>query len=157
MTPRRLCFSLLVCLVFVAPWLHAQREYFTPDQLDYIDKKWPGTKKTSTGIRYIVREPGTGEPAQPGDKVGVTYVGMLLHGEKFDEKLDPKDPLVFRVDRGEVIPGWDQILQMMKVHEKLLAIIPGELGYGSRGRAPTIPRDAVLVFEMELVSIDRPQ
>jgi len=81
---------------------------------------------------------------------------MLLHGQKFDQQLDPAHPLVFRVGREEVIPGWDQILPMMKLHEKRLVVIPSELGYGSRGHSPSIPRDATLVFEMELVAINPP-
>ena len=144
---------LLAVLAFSAPWLHAQRERLTPDELDYVEKKWPGTKKTSTGIRYLILQEGSGPSPQSGDRVGVYYVGTLLDGKKFDERLAPKEPLTFRVKRGDVIVGWDQILTAMKLHEKRLVIIPGELAYGSRGRAPDIPRDAPLVFEMELVTI----
>jgi len=157
MTLRRLTLALLLLLACAAPLVHAQRERLSPDEIDYVDKKWPGTKKTATGIRYLVLQPGTGEKPKPGDKVGVLYVGTLLHGEKFDENLDPKHPLTFRVDRGDVIAGWDQSVQMMKLHEKRLVIIPADLAYGSRGRAPAIPRDATLVFEMELVSIEHPE
>jgi len=157
MTLRRLTLALLVLLACAAPLVHAQRERLSPDEIDYIDKKWPGTKKTATGIRYLVLKPGDGQKPKPGDKVGVLYVGTLLHGEKFDENLDPNHPLTFRVDRGDVIPGWDQIMQAMKLHEKRLVIIPSDLAYGSRGRAPAIPRDATLVFEMELVSVEHPE
>ncbi len=156
MTLRRLYLALFVFVACAAPLLHAQRERLSPDEIEYVDKKWPGTKKTSTGIRYLVLKPGDGEKPRPGDKVGVLYVGTLLHGEKFDETLDPEHPLTFRVDRGEVISGWDQILQTMKLHEKRVVIIPSDLAYGSRGRAPVIPRDATLVFEMELVSVKHP-
>lgn len=157
MTLRRLPLVLFVLLACLAPLLHAQRERLTPDEIDYVDKKWPGTKKTSTGIRYLILKHGDGEIPRPGDKVGVLYVGTLLHGEKFDEQLDPAHPLTFRLDRGEVIAGWDQILEVMKLHEKRLVIIPSDLAYGSRGRAPSIPRDATLVFEMELVSVQHPE
>lgn len=148
---RLLLFLVLAC---ITPWLHAQRERLSPDEIDYIEKKWPGTKKTSTGIRYLVLKPGDGPSPKDGQRVGVIYRGALLDGKKFDERLDPEHPLIFRVGREEVIQGWDQLLPLMKLHEKRLAIIPGSLAYGSRGRAPTIPRDATLVFEMELVSID---
>ncbi len=144
----------LLTLLFVAvPFARAQRERLSPEEIEYVEKTWPGTKKTSTGIRYIIQREGEGPSPKPGERVGVLYVGRLLHGEKFDEQLDPAKPLVIRVARDEVIAGWDQTLQMMKLHEKRLVIIPGSLAYGSRGRAPTIPRDATLVFEMELVSI----
>jgi len=151
--PPILRLALLAALTFTAPLLHAQRERLTPDEIDYIDKTWPGTKKTGTGIRYLIRHEGEGEAPKPGDRVGVLYVGTLLHGAKFDQHVDPADPLVIRVGRGEVISGWDQILVTMKLHEKRLAIIPSELAYGSRGRPPVIPRDATLVFEMELITI----
>ncbi len=154
MTPSFLRFALLSLLALSAPILHAQRELLSPDEIDYVDKTWPGTKKTSTGMRYLIRREGSGASPKAGEKVGVLYVGTLLHGKKFDEHLDPAQPLVFRVGREEVIAGWDQILPMMKLGEKRLVIIPGSLGYGSRGRAPSIPHDATLVFEMELVSIN---
>jgi FKBP-type peptidyl-prolyl cis-trans isomerase len=146
---------LLLLALFIGqiPQLQAQRERLTPEEIDYVEQKWPDTKKTSMGIRYIVLEEGSGAKPKPGDRVGVTYVGTLLRGEKFDEQLDPASPLTFRVARGEVIQGWDQILPLMKLNEKRLVIIPGSLAYGSRGRPPTIPRDATLVFEMRLVSI----
>lgn len=147
---------LLVAVVSLTPCLKAQRERFTPDEIDQIEKKWPGTKKTSTGIRYLVLKPGDGPVPKDGQRVGVAYVGYLLDGKKFDEHPDPDHPLIFRVGREEVIQGWDQLLTQMKLHEKRLAIIPGSLAYGSRGRSPTIPRDATLVFEMELVAIDPP-
>ncbi len=146
--------ALLALALCLLPSLRAQRERLTPDEIDYVEKKWPGTKKTSTGIRYLVMKPGDGASPKNGDRVGMLYVGMLLHGQKFDETLDPQHPLVFRVGRSEVIDGWDQLIPTMKLHEKLLAIVPSDLAYGSRGRAPGIPRDATLVFEMELVSIN---
>jgi FKBP-type peptidyl-prolyl cis-trans isomerase len=148
---RILFFTLLLALT--GPLLHAQRELLTPDQIDYVNKTWPHTRKTSTGMRYLVEKEGTGAMPKPGDEVSVLYVGKLLSGEKFDEQLDPAHPLVFRVARGNVIEGWDQIIQSMKKGEKRLVIIPSSLAYGSRGRAPNIPRDAVLVFDMELIGI----
>lgn len=153
MTHPLLRIALLALLIFSAPLLRAQRERLSPDEIAFVEKTWPGTKKTSTGIRYIIREPGDGASPKPGERVGVNYTGTLLHGEKFDTQLDPEKPLVFRVGRQEVIEAWDQILPTMKLHEKRLVIIPASLGYGSRGRAPSIPRDATLVFEMELISI----
>lgn len=153
MTNPLLRLALLVVLTFAAPLLHAQRERLTPDEIDYVDQKWPGTKKTSTGIRYLILEEGNGPSPKPGDSVGVYYVGTLLKGEKFDERLAPGEPLTFRVARGDVIVGWDQLLPAMKLNEKRLAIIPSELAYGARGRPPSIPRNATLVFEMTLASV----
>jgi FKBP-type peptidyl-prolyl cis-trans isomerase len=154
MTHPVLRIALFLLLACSTPLLHAQRERLTPEEIEIVEKKWPGTKKTSTGIRYIVQREGSGESPKSGDRVAVLYVGTLLDGTKFDGRQDPADPLVFRVGRQEVIAGWEQILPVMKLNEKRLVIIPGELAYGSRGRAPLIGRNATLVFEMELVAIN---
>lgn len=149
---------LLLAVVFAAPsLLHAQRELLSPDEIDLVEKKWPGMKKTSTGMRYLVLAEGHGASPKPGDRVAVTYTGWLLvDGKKFDEQTDPENAFKFRVKRGDVIIGWDQIIQMMKVGEKRIVVIPGSLAYGARGRPPDIPRDATLVFEMQLVQVTPP-
>ena len=137
------------------PLLNAQREKLPPEDLEFVEQNWPEAKKTTTGIRYIVLREGQGETPKPGDKCQVLYVGRLLHGQIFDQKTEKSDPFVFRVRRDEVIEGWDQLVQQMKPGEKRLAIIPPELAYGSRGRPPSIPRSATLVFEMELIDVKR--
>jgi len=147
----------LLCLSLVAvagsPALRAQREKLPPEDVEFVEKTWPEAKKTSTGIRYVIQKEGTGALAKPGDKVQVLYTGRLLNGTIFDQHLDPKDPFALRVARGEVIQGWDQILQQMKLGEKRLVIVPPELAYGSRGQPPRIPRNATLVFEMEIIAL----
>lgn len=149
--------KLLLCLglvaTAVAPVVRAQREKLPPEDLEFVEKTWPEAKKTTTGIRFIIQKQGEGPVAKPGDKVKVLYTGRLLDGTIFDQKLDAKDPFIFRVARGEVILGWDQILQQMKRGEKRLVIVPPELAYGTRGQPPRIPRSATLVFEMELIDV----
>jgi FKBP-type peptidyl-prolyl cis-trans isomerase len=83
--------------------------------------------------------------------VAVLYKGMLLDGTVFDESKDASSPLRIRLGRGELIEGWDEALQKMHKGEKWILIVPPEMGYGARGKPPTIPRKATLVFEMELV------
>jgi FKBP-type peptidyl-prolyl cis-trans isomerase len=86
--------------------------------------------------------------------VSVLYAGSLLQGgKKFDQDLDRAHPFTFRLARGLVIVGWDQVIQLMKPGEKRLVIIPSELAYGTHGQPPTIPRDATLIFEIELLSV----
>ena len=71
----------------------------------------------------------------------------------FDVRHDPEKPFRFRLGRGLVIDGWEWGIPLMQVGEKRLLIVPFELGYGTRGRTPDIPRRATLVFEVELLDI----
>jgi FKBP-type peptidyl-prolyl cis-trans isomerase len=137
--------------------LHAQREKLTPDDLDFVNKTWPQALQTNTGIRYIIEKEGAGDPPSPGDMVSVLYVGHFLDGKIFDHNEDRAHPFVFRVGRQMVIEGWDEVLQEMKPGERRLIIVPSELAYGTRGRIPGIPRDATLVFDLELLKVDRLQ
>lgn len=125
------------------------------EDLDLIMKQWPEVQRTSTGLATLVLQPGQGAMPHAGDSVVVRYKGSLLGGRVFDQNLD-REPFVFRVGRHEVIEGWDEGLQLMKVGEKRLLIIPSELAYGARGRPPVIPRSATLVFEVELLEIRPP-
>jgi FKBP-type peptidyl-prolyl cis-trans isomerase len=150
--------SVLAAVLLLLPHpLRAQRERLSPDDLDYVEKKWPDAKKTATDIRYVVQREGHGAPPKPGDIVHVHYVGTLLDGTLFDQNVGKDKPFTFRVGRGMVIEGWDQALQLMRPGEKRLVIIPAELAYGSVGLPPRIPRDAALVFVIELLGVDREQ
>ena len=149
---RRSIFLLIACLG-VTPWLHAQREKFPPEILEVVEKSWPDAKKTNTGLRYIIERAGSGARPNAGETVAVLYTGRLLSGEVFDETTDKDNPFTFRVGREQVIKGWDQILPLMQLGEKRLVIIPPELAYGTRGQAPRIPRNAALVFTIELLEI----
>ncbi len=154
---RRRPLFLLVCLLGLggAP-LFAQREKLPPDDLEIVEKKWPDAKRTFTGLRYVVVQPGDQKGPQPvpGNFVSVAYKGMLLNGKVFDEASVDK-PLHIRIGRGNLIDGWEEAMQKMHKGEKWILIVPAELGYGVRGRAPTIPRDATLVFELELVDFGK--
>jgi FKBP-type peptidyl-prolyl cis-trans isomerase len=136
--------------------LHAQREKLPPDDLEFVEKKWPDAKRTYTGLRYLVLKPGRqdGSSPVPGNVVSVVYKGTLLNGTVFDQTTAAA-PLKIRMGRGELIPGWDEALQRMHLGEKWLLIVPPELGYGTRGRLPSIPHSATLVFEMELVGFSK--
>lgn len=149
---RLLCLTLLLAAPMA---VRAQREKLPPDDLEFVEKTWPEAKKTSTGIRYLVLQEGKGEVGKPGDRVSVLYIGRLLNGNEFDRNLDREHPFEFRVARGAVIEGWEQILQQMKPGEKRLVIIPPELAYGTRGSPPKIPRHSTLVFEMEVLDFKK--
>ncbi len=150
-------FVLSLCLfALAAAPLHAQREKLPPEDLEIVEKKWPGAKRTFTGLRYIVLQPGDADGPQPtpGMKVSVVYKGMLLNGKVFDENT-AENPLKIRLARGDLIDGWEEALQKMHKGEKWLLIVPPELGYGARGKPPTIGRYATLVFEMELIDFGK--
>lgn len=149
----RIC--LLLLLVTTAPALRAQREKLPEADLEFVEKNFPDAKKTSNGIRYIIQTEGQGDPPQPGDLVSLMYAGRLLNGTVFDQSIDRSHPFTFRLGRNMVIVGWDEILQEMKRGERRLVIIPPELGYGARGSPPRIPRDATLVFLIELLDFKR--
>jgi len=154
--PSRLCRLLLLVLVgAAAPALHAQREKLPPEDLELVEKNFPDAKKTVTGIRYIIEAKGTGEPVRSGDLVSLIYAGRLLNGQVFDQHLSRSHPFVFRADRSMVIQGWDQIILQMKVGERRLVIVPPELAYGTRGSPPHVPRNATLVFLIEVLEIKR--
>jgi FKBP-type peptidyl-prolyl cis-trans isomerase len=142
----------IVCALVAAPvLLHAQREKLPPDDLDFVERTWPNAQKSNTGIRYVIEEPGKGPMLVPGDMIMVNYTASLLSGQVFDRAKDKLHPLTFRVNRGEVIEGWDQILQLMRPGAKWIVIIPPELGYGRRGNPPRVPGDSTLVFEIEIL------
>ena len=152
MSPFRI--AVAFCALVAAPCLlRAQREKLPPDDYDFVMRTWPQAKESNTGIRYIVEKEGAGAFLKPGDLVKVNYVGKLLDGKVFDQNHDEKKPFSFRVDRGVVIEGWDQILQLMRPGDKWLIIVPPELAYGRRGYAPLIPGYATLVFDIEVLGV----
>jgi len=87
----------------------------------------------------------------------VHYVGTLLDGSPFDSsRIKGRSPFVFVLGKGSVIKGWEEGVAGMQVGEVRRLILPPELGYGERGQPPKIPAHATLVFEVELLAIDRP-
>ena len=153
MNPVRVLVFALLLLVATPLSLWAQREKLSPEDLEFVQKKWPDAKKTGTGLRYVVVKEGTGDLAKPGDLVSVLYRGSLLDGKVFDSAQDPAMPFTFRLGRNQVIQGWDQGLVGMQVGGQRRLVIPAELGYGSRGAGGVIPPNATLVFDIELLGI----
>ena len=123
----------------------------TDDELT-VAKQYGTARKHPSGLRYVVRALGTGD-ATPriGDELIVHYDGRLLDGTPFDSSYRKGVPFTFRLGAGAVIRGWDEGFQDMKKGEKRTLIIPHWLAYGEKGRPPTIPPKATLIFEVELI------
>jgi FKBP-type peptidyl-prolyl cis-trans isomerase FklB len=113
--------------------------------------KKPGVTALPSGLQYQVIASGKGATPKANDRVKVHYQGTLLNGEVFDSSIKRGEPATFQVD--QVIPGWTQALQKMKVGDKWKLFIPPELGYGKRGAGAKIEPGMALVFEVELLEV----
>jgi FKBP-type peptidyl-prolyl cis-trans isomerase len=122
---------------------------------------WSQSKPVTTpsGLKYIDQKVGTGDEAKRGNTVEVHYTGWLYdketRGKKFDSSVDRGAPFSFKLGAGNVIKGWDEGVQGMKVGGKRELIIPAALGYGDRGAGGVIPPGATLDFEVELLKISK--
>jgi len=108
---------------------------------------------TLSGMRYRVLTQGSGSVPTSGQRVTTHYTGWLLDGTKFDSSRDRGTPYSFTLGQGSVIGGWEEILAQMKPGERRTVIIPPNLGYGALGSGSTIPGNATLVFNIELLRI----
>ncbi|XP_057437133.1 peptidyl-prolyl cis-trans isomerase FKBP62-like [Lotus japonicus] len=107
----------------------------------------------NSGLRKKLLKEGQGwETPEVGDEVQVHYTGTLLDGSKFDSSRDRDAPFSFTLGQGQVIKGWDEGIKTMKKGENALFTIPPELAYGESGSPPTIPPNATLQFDVELLS-----
>lgn len=109
-------------------------------------------KKTESRIRYQVIKEGKGKVIGRGSVVFVRYTGSFLNGKIFDSNIEAKEPFQVVIGAGQVISGWEEILQQMTVGSKYLVYLPSLFGYGDRN-IPGIPKDSILVFEIEVVKI----
>ena len=123
-------------------------------------------EKTESGLRYVITEAGTGNKPENGQFVEVDYAGWILDGEYFDTSIEsvakekslfqsgrPYQPYSFPLGQGRVIKGWDEGIALLNEGSKARLYIPSTLGYQSRGSGSIIKPNAILVFDVELVSI----
>lgn len=113
---------------------------------------------TSSGLQYVDLTVGNGDVAKAGNQVSVHYTGWLQNpdgskGRKFDSSKDRGQPFQFALGQGQVIKGWDEGVQGMKVGGVRELIIPPALGYGQGGAGGVIPPNATLIFEVELLGV----
>lgn len=116
-----------------------------------INKKEPGVKTTASGLQYIELTQGKGNSPKATDSVTVNYKGTLLNGTEFDSSASHQDSNTFQVSN--LIPGWQEALQMMKPGAKWKIFVPPQLGYGTRGAGQVIEPNSALIFEIELVDV----
>ena len=122
-------------------------------QAKELEKISKGFSQTESGLRYKIIQEGAGEQASAGKKVSVHYKGELLDGTVFDSSYKRQQPIDFVLGQGQVIPGWDEGVSLLKVGDKARFLIPSDLAYGSRGAGGVIPPDAALLFDVELVAV----
>ena len=122
------------------------------------DKGITNAQRQSSGLYYVpLTTNPAGVQATAGKTVEVAYTGQLLDGTVFDATSRQPDnkPFPFTLGRGQVIPGWDEGIALMRKGEKSILLIPSALGYGTRGAGGgAIPANAVLRFDVELVGVN---
>jgi FKBP-type peptidyl-prolyl cis-trans isomerase len=115
------------------------------------------TKETPSGVKYETLKLGEGPEVRPGQSVSVHYTGTLTDGKVFDtsHSSDPEkdNPRTFEIAPEKIIPGWEEGVPGMRVGERRKLTIPPALGYGELGNPPSIPGNATLTFDIELVGI----
>ncbi len=126
---------------------------------DEAQGRFPGVatdgemQELPSGLRFIELTEGTGKsPESPNSKVKVHYTGYLTDGTKIDSSVDRGQPAEFFL--GGVIKGWTEGVGLMKIGGKRKLIIPAELAWGDRGRAPAVPPKAAVIFDIELIAAD---
>lgn len=112
-----------------------------------------GVVTTASGLQYKVLVEGDGPLPGATDRVSVNYRGTLIDGKEFDSSYQRQEPVAFQLD--SVIPGWVEALQMMKVGSKYQLFIPPALAYGEREAGPDIGPNSTLIFEVELLGIEK--
>jgi FKBP-type peptidyl-prolyl cis-trans isomerase FkpA len=133
----------------------------TDDKLlkDYFAKNNIKAEKTPSGLYYSISQQGLGNNAKPGNKVTMNYTGKTLDGKVFDSNTDPSkghvQPFTFTLGQGQVIKGWDEGVQFLKLGSRGTLYIPSALAYGERGAGGAIPPNAVLIFDVEVTGIDK--
>ncbi|MBT9190007.1 peptidylprolyl isomerase [Zobellia russellii] len=118
-----------------------------------LDKIAAGFDETASGLRYKMIQKGSGVQAENGKTVSVHYEGSLVNGQVFDSSYKRNQPIDFQLGVGQVIPGWDEGIQLLQVGDKARLVIPSSLGYGSAGAGGVIPPNATLLFDVELMDV----
>lgn len=117
-----------------------------------VERVFPGYTKDSNGIYYKITAEGKGDKCGSGKSVSTEYTGYLVNGQVFDKSAG-RGPLDFRTGEGQMISGFDIMVQDMKIGEKRTVVLPPEQAYGDRGVPGVIPGGAYIAFDIELVKV----
>ena len=121
---------------------------------DYLNDNKIVVEPTASGLCYVMTTEGNGEKPQVGQMVKVHYTGKLLDGTVFDSSVERGQPFQFPLGVGQVIPGWDEGIQLMSKGEKVVLYIPYDLAYGDRAAGDKIVPFSNLMFEVELIDFE---
>lgn len=119
-------------------------------------KAAPGVIVTASGLQYTVLKEGTGPKLKLNDKVKINYHGTLPDGKVIGSSVDRGAPISVSVGDG-ILPGWTEVLQLMKVGSKYKVVLPPDLAYGRYGSRPLIAPNSALIYEIEVVEIEKPE
>ena len=150
----------IVVMFFILPglWPFGQQQTAAVDQSQTAQGTAPSADVTQLQITDEVV--GTGAEAKAGDSITVNYVGSLTNGTVFDASASHPETVngfAFTLGARQVIQGWDQGIVGMKEGGKRKLVIPASLAYGSQSPAPSIPANSTLVFEVELLKVQKAQ
>ena len=118
----------------------------------YMDKYSTGFEKLDNGLRYKILKEGKGEKVGTGKQVTTKYKGYFVDGRVFDS-TDMHDPIEFETGAGKMIPGFDLMVQDMKLKEKRTVLLPPDLAYGERGAGRVIPPNTPIMFDIEVIEV----
>ncbi|MDF2156555.1 FKBP-type peptidyl-prolyl cis-trans isomerase [Algoriphagus sp. CAU 1675] len=135
---------------------------------EYAAEKGLDVQKTENGLYYVIEAEGTGDAISPGTTMYVNYAGYLLDGTLFDTSYEeiakenniynpqrPYEPLPVNVGMGQVIPGWDEGLMLLKKGSKAKFLIPSPLAYGENGAGGLIGPNSILIFDVEVTDVQK--
>lgn len=144
----------VITVIIVLVLIGAGAFLFNPSSPD-TSMNTPNNPNTDSGLEIEDIKEGSSPTAEIGDTVEVHYVGTLEDGTQFDSSRDRGTPFSFTLGTGSVIAGWDQGLIGMKQGGVRKLVIPPELAYGSQGAGGVIPPNATLMFEIELLAVEK--
>ena len=158
-------FTIIVVFVVITIWFVVQKNREADKNVEISNptdapaSSPTGEQPASKPVRYdnglVIQDVvvGNGKTAENGDTLSAHYVGALEDGTVFDNSYDRGQPIQFVLGSGQLIQGWELGLVGMKERGKRRLVVPPELGYGAQGAGNTIPPNATLFFEIELVDV----